>query len=306
MPQLPPATPSKLVVVLSDLPQDLLVGVSGGIDSVTLLHALMATGRRPVVAHFDHVWRAESRADARWVRGLAQKYGLKFVAGKSKPSPAPRRREADARAARYAFFAQAARAEKIPDLVLAHNADDQVETFLLQLFRGSGAGGLGMGAHSLRDGLHLHRPWLAIWREEILAYARTHRLAWREDATNQDPVHRRNALRHRILPYLKKQLSPQLPERLWRAAEIARADGEWLDQLCGPVAPELDVRELAASPVARQRRIVRRWLLFHSVPDIDFGDVEAVRSLARALTPARVNLGGGRFARRRAGRIFLE
>src|SRR5271163_4974128 len=86
------------------LPKSLLVGVSGGVDSVALLHALVQTGRRPVVLHFDHGWRAESGADAKWVGALAKKLGLKFVAAKM--SAGKKRTEAAARAARYAFFAK--------------------------------------------------------------------------------------------------------------------------------------------------------------------------------------------------------
>src|SRR5271156_5114128 len=91
---------------LTSLPESLLVGVSGGVDSVALLHALVATGRKPVVLHFDHGWRAESGADAAWVRELVRKLGLKYAGGKMRGSK--KHREADARAARYAFFASAA------------------------------------------------------------------------------------------------------------------------------------------------------------------------------------------------------
>ena len=127
---------------LASLPAQLLVGVSGGLDSMALLQALVAVGHKPVVVHFDHGWRRESGEDARFVRDWAKKLGLKFVAGKmSSRTP---RREASARAARYAFFADTARKLEIADLALAHQADDQVETFLLQLLRGGGAGARGM------------------------------------------------------------------------------------------------------------------------------------------------------------------
>ena len=163
---------------LNSLPESLLIGVSGGIDSVALLHALVKTGRKPVVLHFDHGWRTESAADADWVRKLAKNLGLKYVGGKMHSSSKPHR-EADARAARYAFFARTSQRLGIPHLVLAHHADDQVETFLMQLLRGSGAAGRGMDPVSKRSGLILHRPWLGIWKKEITAYAKHHRLQWR-------------------------------------------------------------------------------------------------------------------------------
>ena len=292
---------------LKSLPEPLLVGVSGGIDSVALLHALVKIGRRPVVVHFDHGWRAESAADAEWVRDLAKQSGLKCVAGKMR-SFSKAHREADARAARYAFFARTARRLKIPHLVLAHQADDQVETFLMQLLRGSGAAGRGMDPVSERDGLVLHRPWLGIWKREITAYARHHRLKWRNDATNADTRHRRNLIRRRVLPYLQKQISGKVVENLWRAAEIMRAESEWLDALCAEMAnrEDLAVKALQAVPLAQQRRTILRWLQNRGVKDIGFADVEAVRGLLEKTIPAKINLSVGRFARRRAGKIFVE
>ena len=292
---------------LASLPESLLVGVSGGIDSVALLHALVKIGRMPVVLHFDHGWRAESGDDARWVRELAGRLGLKYVGGKMRATAADHR-EADARAARYTFFAQTAKRLRIPDLVLAHHADDQVETFLMQLLRGSGAAGRGMDPVSRRDGLILHRPWLGLWKKDILAYARRHRLAWREDATNADTRHRRNLIRRRVLPYLRRQISPHAPENLRRAAEIFRAESEWLDALCADAArqPELSVKMLRAAPLAQQRRTLLRWMQRHGVKDLGFAEVELVRGLLEKTIPAKVNLSAGRFARRREGKIFLE
>jgi tRNA(Ile)-lysidine synthetase-like protein len=291
---------------LTPLPEKLLVGVSGGVDSVALLHALVRTGRRPVVLHFDHGWRAESGDDARWVRDLAGQLGLRFIGGKMKAAGAPR--EAEARAARYAFFARTAGKLGIPDLVLAHHADDQVETFLLQLLRGGGAAARGMEAVSRREGLILHRPWLGVWKREIAAYARRCRLAWREDATNADTRHRRNLVRRRLLPYLHKLAGKQVAQNLWRAAEIQRAESEWLDALCADEArrSELPVKTLRAAPIARQRRTILRWLQQGGVSDISFADVEAVRGLLENRIPAKVNLSAGWFARRRAGKIFVE
>ena len=292
---------------LDSLPKSLLVGVSGGVDSVALLHALVATGRKPVVLHFDHGWRAESGADAEWVRELARELRLKFVEARmrvSKRGP----READARSARYAFFAKVARRLGIRDLVLAHHADDQVETFLLQLMRGSGAAGRGMDALSERDGLALHRPWLSVWKKEILVYARRHKLKWREDASNADTHHKRNRLRRKVLPYLRKQFGKQVVENLFRAAEIARAESEWLDALCAKTASdlELSVKGLRPMPLAQQRRTILRWLQNREVKDISFADVEAVRGLLGKTIPAKINLSAGKFARRRAGKLFVE
>jgi tRNA(Ile)-lysidine synthetase-like protein len=291
---------------LRALPEELLIGVSGGVDSVVLLHALARTGRSPVVLHFDHGWRRESAADAKWTGAFAKKLGLKFVTAKM---PAGKTRtESAARAARYAFFAKTARRLGIPDLVLAHHADDQVETFLLQLLRGTGAAGRGMEPVASRDGLLLHRPWLGVWKKEIAAYARQEKLAWREDATNRDPKFRRNLVRSQLLPYLRKKISPAVAENLWRAAEIAREESAWLDSLCaGETARvELAVAALRHEPVARQRRTILRWLQMRGVAEVGFAEVELVRGLLGRVDPAKVNLPGGKHARRRAGKIFIE
>ena len=285
----------------------MLVGVSGGIDSMALLHALVATGRKPVMVHFDHGWRAESGADAIFVQEQATKLGLKCIIGKMRASSKDHR-EADARAARYAFFAKTAKRLSIGDLVLAHHADDQVETFLMQLLRGAGASGRGMQQFIERVGLKVHRPWLGVWKKEIQAYARRHKLAWREDATNTDTRHRRNLIRRRVVPYLEKQFGAAVTGNLWRAAEILRAESEWMDELSRKAlgGAELSVNALLATHLIHQRRTIRMWLQLCGIEDISFADVEAVRGLLENRIPAKVNLSKGKFARRRAGKIFVE
>jgi tRNA(Ile)-lysidine synthase len=178
----------------------------------------------------------------------------------------------------------------------------------MQLLRGSGAAGRGMDFLSARGGLILHRPWLGVWKKGITAYARRHKLAWREDATNADTRHRRNLIRRRVLPYLQNQLGTRVVDNLFRAAEIARAESEWLDALCAGMAKEaeLGVKALCAAPLAQQRRTLLRWLQGRGVKNLSFADVEAVRGLLEKRGPAKVNLSAGKFARRRAGKIFVE
>jgi tRNA(Ile)-lysidine synthase len=291
-------------VALAPLPREVLAAVSGGVDSAALLEALVRSGRRPIVLHVDHGWRAESAGEAKAVAAAAKKHGLKFITARLRDAE---KSETAAREARYRFFARAAKKLGVHDLVLAHHADDQVETFLLQLLRGAGAGARGMEDSSSRDGLVLHRPWLTLWKKEIVAYARAHRLSWSEDPTNADTRHRRNLVRKKLLPYLARLAGPETAQHLRRAAEIARAEGEWLDSLCADLAgrPALSVAELRASPLAQQRRTILRWLQARRIADIDFADVEAVRGLLVRREPAKVNLRRGKFARRRAGTIFI-
>ena len=292
-----------------------LIGVSGGRDSVALLHQLHAAGfRRLVVCHLDHALRAGSAADGRFVEEIAAGLGCEFVLQREDIRALAKQRkkslETAAREARYSFFAHVARKHDCPRLFLAHHADDQVETLLFNLFRGAGANGLaGMSPMSNRkiDGISLQisRPLLGTWREEIDAYIGKHQLAFVEDASNSDRKFTRNRLRHEIVPALEKAFGREIRRAIWRSAEILRAEDELLADLLGDTPPELNVPALAAEPVAVQRRRLHVWLKFHNVPDVGFTEVEAVRKLLNGGT-AKANLPGGWHARRRAKRLFLE
>ena len=206
-------------VLLPDFSSDesVLVGVSGGRDSMALLHWLKEHGFcKIVVCHLDHGLRAESRADARFVADFAKTLCAQCEVARSNVAALAKRRkisiEAAAREARYKFFARMARKHSCPHLFLAHHADDQVETFLFNLLRGSGSAGLGgMSPHSLRDdGLVVLRPLLGVWREEIDAYIAAHALPFREDGSNTDPRYTRNRIRHAALPALEAALGREL------------------------------------------------------------------------------------------------
>ena len=293
-----------------------LIGVSGGRDSVALLHLLLGAGfKKLTVCHLDHGLRAESREDARFVTALAERLGLRVFSSRANVAALAKRKklslETAAREARYAFFARVARAEKCPRLFLAHHADDQAETFLFNLFRGSAATGLaGMRPLTTRTvgsvTLQIARPLLGLWREEIDAYIAAHAIAFREDASNADSRHTRNRMRHEIIPAIERALGRDIRRAVWRAAEILRDENDFL-----AARPELrDLPEtlqtsaLRAHPVALQRRIIHAWLRAQRVAEIGFAEVEAVRSLLTERR-AKVNLPGGLHARRRAGRIFL-
>ena len=290
----------------------LLVGVSGGRDSVALLHWLRAR-EGLVVCHVDHALRAESGEDARFVERLAHEWGCEFTSERVNVRALAKQRklslETAAREARYEFFARTARERGVALLVLGHHADDQVETFLFNLLRGAGPGGLGgMSAESERkDGLRVVRPLLGVWREEIDAYIAAHALTFREDASNADAAHTRNRIRHSALPALSTALGRDVRAALWRAAELLRAEDAHLatsPELQAAPA-ELEVATLRALPLALQRRLIHAWLLRGGVGSVGFAEVENV---LRLLEPrvAKVNLPGDRHARRKARRIFLE
>ncbi len=299
-----------------------LVGVSGGRDSVALLHGLRTAGyRKLVVGHLDHGLRGEASAeDARFVARLAAEWELPLESGTA-DVPALARRgkrslETAARETRYAFFAGAAGRRRCRAVFLAHHADDQVETFLFNLLRGSGPVGLAaMAADGVRTigrrRLRVLRPLLGVWRAEIDAYVRAHGLAWREDATNADPTHAtRNRLRAEIIPLLERTMGREVRPAVWRTADILRAEEMWLGELLtaeGPHPERLPVKILAAAPLGKQRRILRVWLAERGVTGVGYAEVERVRSLLDTdQGPAKVNLPGGGHARRRAGVLFVE
>jgi tRNA(Ile)-lysidine synthase len=217
--------------------------------------------------------------------------------------------------ARYQFFARIARRRRCRTIFLGHQADDLVETFLINLFRGSGPTGFrGIRQVSTQtvDGLELEvvRPLLNVWRADINAYAKANRLKFCDDATNQTLGPLRNRMRRRIIPYIEKQLGRKVRPAIWRAAVIAADETDWVEGLLDSErtkAGELAVKELREQPRALQRRTIHRWLQSRDVAELNFETIERVRAL---LDPdarkAKTNLSHDLHARRRAGKIFIE
>jgi tRNA(Ile)-lysidine synthase len=296
-----------------------LIGVSGGRDSVMLLHQLVDHGyTNLIVCHLDHQLRGRSsRADARFVEKLAARYDLDLAAGSADVRAIAKRKkmsiETAARDARYSFFAKVAKQKRCHTIFLAHHADDLVETFLINLIRGAGLTGLAaMREISIRRvddvDLTIVRPLLSVWRDDIDEYMRKHRLKFREDASNKNLVPLRNRLRRRIIPYIEKQLGRKVRMSIWRAATIAAEEGAWIDGMaaCSQAKDQhLSVEKLRSLPIALQRRIIKTWLRQQGSTDVGFDVIENVRSL---LDPkiAKINLPKDRHVRRRAGRIFIE
>jgi len=204
--------------------EHVLAAVSGGADSVVLLHLLRFGAEAPGVtvsaAHFDHAMRPESAEDARWVEGLCASWGVPLVSARADRAL---RSEADARAARYAFL-EAARAESHADwIATAHHADDQAETVLFRLLRGTGPAGLA-GIAPVDAERRLVRPLLPFPRAALRRYARGHGLQWREDASNASLDPARNRIRHQLLPLAERTVAPRARAALVRLAGLARED----------------------------------------------------------------------------------
>jgi tRNA(Ile)-lysidine synthase len=296
-----------------------LVGVSGGRDSVALLHWLTDLGyKNLVVCHLNHRLRGRSSdADARFVKGLACKYRFDFELGAADVRALAKKKkmsiETAGREARYRFFAQMAKRRRCRTIFLAHHADDLVETFLINLFRGTGSAGLAaMREISTRsiDGVELTivRPLLGVWRKQIDDYVRKHRLTFREDASNKTLNPLRNRIRHRVIPHLEKIVDRNIRRAIWRAATIAGEEEDWIEkQLPDCAEAQFPVVRLRALPVALQRRAILKWLRAQKIAEVNFDVIERVRSLLdQAARVAKVNLARSRHARRRAGKIFIE
>lgn len=288
--------------------EPLVVGVSGGPDSLCLLEVLRELGYPLVVAHFDHQLRRESAEDARVVGEMAARMGLPFVlgAGDVRALASARRQSVEeaARNARYSFLFDQARQTGAGAVAVAHTADDQVETVLMHLLRGSGLSGLkGMLPLSILpdfDGqIPLVRPLLTTWREEILAFCREHALQPLADPSNADRTFFRNRLRHELIPFLQGY-NPQVKDAVLRMAASLSADHAFLQdavsrrtQACvreeGPGFVVFELQSIRELPLAMQHGLIR-WGVGRLRPglrDLDFEAVERAVRFVQAPPAAR-------------------
>lgn len=254
-----------------------VVGVSGGLDSTVLLDLLRASGLRPVAAHVNYGLRgAESEEDEHFIRALCTDTDVPCYVYRARLNGD--NVQAEARAIRYSFFAEVAGKVGAASVVTAHHRDDQAETLLLHLFRGTGPVGLaGIPARRpLAPGSNVIvvRPLLNVGRSEIEAYARARDLAWREDASNREADYRRNVLRNEILPLIEQHFGGATG-RVARTASLLRdyldagaalAPDATFDAISDPVDGgwRLRLDGLGAQPETIQHGLLlealRRWL----------------------------------------------
>jgi tRNA(Ile)-lysidine synthase len=297
-----------------------LAGVSGGADSVALLHLLHRHGFRDVVVcHLDHGLRGRAAAgDARFVEKLAASLGYPCESGKAevraimKASGASL--ETAARQARHGFFAECSRKWRCPRLLLAHHADDQAETILWNLLRGS-RGLSGMKERQLLTmagrPVECLRPLLGTRREELRAWLAAEGLPWREDTSNAEPIAARNRLRNEALPLLADIARRDVVESLIRAEEGAAERREverWAVGQAAAVDPQgrLHLPRLRELPAAMQVACVYDFLRTSGVADLSREVVARCLGLIDPASAAAVNLPGGVVLRRRAGRLWIE
>jgi tRNA(Ile)-lysidine synthase len=305
-----------------------LVAASGGLDSCVLVHALArATDPRPAwigLGHVNHGLRgADADADERFVAELARDLGLAFGSRgvapgalrsgrSSRDRPTP---QEAARTLRYEALAELMLELSADCLATAHHADDQAETVLLRLLRGTGPDGLG-GIPERGQRGRVVRPLLRVARAELEAYARVHRLRWREDTSNASPDYARNRLR-RHLPAFAGNFNPQWLRAIGDLAEAQQRDSEWIAERVDAEAQrrfsvedgwlQIDAKDFPALPEALSRRLVRAALARcgagRGVTRVHLLRMQAF--LAHARTGSAIQLPGGLTLRRERGGFRL-
>jgi tRNA(Ile)-lysidine synthase len=251
----------------------ILLAVSGGVDSVVLLDLLaknklekflncrLATADWQLsIAHFNHAMHRQADSQTKFVEQLAQKYGADFYSEKTKKKL---RSEAEAREARYEFLNKLAEEICAERIATAHHADDQIETILFNLIRGSGITGLG-GMNELNG--KIWRPLLGISKAQLETYAKKNKLKWVKDPTNQNLDYKRNFIRKEILPRFTK-INPQAQEAILRTAKQARENAEFMKLLAVEWLRRfrnrnsIPLAEFNSLPIALAREILREIYL---------------------------------------------
>ena len=292
----------------------LLIALSGGADSVALA-AMLAEAREAygltlIAAHIDHCIRAESAGDAEFCRGLCDRLGIAFHTDRiDVPAEAMRNHwglETAARHCRHRRLRQFLRETGADYIATAHHMDDQAETVLMHLARGSSLQGLcGMGV--LDEDKRIYRPLLGWRKAELADYLRARGLEWREDATNRIPDNPRNALRLNVIPEIEKWY-PGFAQAVWRLSCTARLESDLMDALTdrylhdgGADGPFCAWLELNPPP---HRAILRRAIRARSGADLSWEQVNALEALCRQ-PRGKLDIGPNAFAERTGSRLYF-
>jgi tRNA(Ile)-lysidine synthase len=297
-----------------------LIGVSGGLDSMALMHMLKESGFRDViVCHLDHGLRGrESAADSRFVKRAAEKLGFSAETAKTdlrkRMAESGESLETAGRNARHRLFSHVASKYRCKRLFLAHHLDDQAETVLWNLMRGShGCRGMQEVSELVMEGLRMevHRPLLGIRKSDLRAWMEERKLKWREDDSNlvNDVV--RNRIRNEALPLLDEIAKRDVAPLLARAAQGNAALREVLDwalakaEVMDPQG-RLHLGVVRKLPETLHIHAIANFLRSEGITNISGALLESCAAMLDPASPACVNLPGGRRLRRRAGRFFIE
>jgi tRNA(Ile)-lysidine synthetase-like protein len=259
-----------------------VLAVSGGVDSMTLLHLLAEkAGVKLVAAHFDHGIRSDSHKDEELVRSAAKSYGVAYEAGAGNLSPSAS--EATAREVRYEFLNKVAKKHQAEAIITAHHQDDLIETAFINLIRGTGRKGLSAISANAR----VLRPLLNTPKAEVVSYARRHKLKWLEDATNQDTQYLRNHLRLNVLPSLTNAQRQILISNIDKVAKTNnKIDQEFATLSHSTDMKNIDRNAFSALPVELGNELVAYLLRQANVADFDS---KTVNRLSMAIKTSKSN-----------------
>ncbi|MFA5276445.1 MAG: tRNA lysidine(34) synthetase TilS [Candidatus Omnitrophota bacterium] len=247
----------------------ILVGVSGGPDSVALLYALNKLSKNDSfhlhIAHLDHRLREDSAKDAAFVKKLSLKLKIPLTTTRVNVKKLAKKHsiEETARNARLDFFFKTAEEIKADKIALAHNLEDQAETVLMRILRGTGLYGLsGISAKRKIRGYDIIRPLIETRRSEIEAYLKENRIKSRLDRSNLEDIYFRNKIRNKLIPLLEKDYSPNIKELLANLAENSAADYQFLEhstaKIMKGVTTKFNLKTLNQLHISMQRLLFRR------------------------------------------------
>ena len=290
------------------------VACSGGPDSVALLSALLTItplrSYRLRVLHVNHGLRSESDQEQDMLQTLCQQWRVPLSVKKLRPPPGLKGIEAWAREARYTFFQESLAAAPLDYIATAHTQDDQAETVLFRLMRGSARRGVA-GIPAVRDNW-LIRPFLHCSRREIDAYTKEKNLSYVTDPSNADLRFTRNKIRHVLLPFLEQEFSPQIRRHLASLAETVREEEDWLEELATSARARIIGRDNSVSlpaldrePAALRSRILRQWVEGRA-PGLKAVHVHRLRELGEGKIRGRVELPGQRAVVRQGTRLMFQ
>lgn len=303
-----------------------IVGVSGGADSLCLLGVMRQAGYSIIVAHFNHKLRPEADGDARAVEQIASQMDLVSRTGESDVRAFALEEglsiEEAARNLRYHFLFSLAHEYEAQAVAVGHTADDQVETVLMHFLRGSGLSGLkGMSFRTILKKFDPHiplvRPLLQVWRHETTAYCTAQGWHPNYDSSNDSLEFKRNQIRHLLIPELESY-NPRFRESLLRMSDAIEfdykilkeiVDKAWLDAVVdlSPEVVTFDSSSLSGGSIGLQRNLIRRAVqILQPEADVNFAAIErACKSINSGGLPARVDLKSGLYMAREGDRTYV-
>ncbi|EKE15560.1 MAG: cell cycle protein MesJ [uncultured bacterium] len=274
---------------------NIVVGVSGGADSACLFQVLLFLSKKYAftlhIAHINYGLRGkDSLKDEKFVESLAEKNNIGLSILQAEKPPEKENLENSLRQIRYDFFEKVRSELKFDLIAVAHNQDDQAETVLMRLLRGSGLEGL--SSIKAKNG-KIIRPLLNISRKEILTYLKANKLTFRTDKTNLKPIFSRNKVRLGLIPYLEKNFNPNIKETLADFAQIAADDFAFIDSFsakkCGFIkittgVAQFDCKKILLLPVSIRRQCLRRAIreVKSDLFDIESGHLEEIEKILKS------------------------